>query len=78
MVEKRVWFENGTKEIWKYEWDDDGRLIAVVRPDGVVWKYEYDPLGRRVQKKGPTGGTRFIWDGNRLLHALEDGKSPLT
>lgn len=78
VVEKRIWRHDGFKEIWKYDWDDDGRLVSVVRPDGVVWKYEYDPLGRRVLKRGPTSETRYVWDGSRLLHALEDGRSPLT
>jgi len=77
VIEKRVW-RDGVKEVWKYEWDDDGRLASVVRPDGVVWQYEYDPMGRRVLKRGPTSVTRYVWDHDRILHALEDGKAPIT
>lgn len=56
-------------ETWRYSWDADDRLTAVVTPDGSTWRYSYDPFGRRVRKQQvPASGevraeTRFTWDG---------------
>lgn len=41
VVENRVYREGGATEIWRFDWDFDGRLIGVERPDGSRWKYEY-------------------------------------
>ncbi|WP_226961992.1 MULTISPECIES: RHS repeat-associated core domain-containing protein [Streptomyces] len=38
-------------DIWRYSWDAEDRLTAVVTPDGTRWRYGYDPLGRRVFKE---------------------------
>jgi RHS repeat-associated protein len=54
---------------WRYTWDADDRLVAVVTPDGRTWRYRYDPLGRRIAKQllGTDGGVAeqvsFAWDG---------------
>ncbi|MGW5786308.1 RHS repeat-associated core domain-containing protein [Streptomyces sp. NPDC003757] len=60
-------------DVWRYEWDAEDRLTAVVTPDGTRWRYTYDPLGRRTAKlrMGADGGTvvertLFTWDGNTL------------
>lgn len=78
VVEKRVWRDGVKQDTWRYDWDDDGRLVRVERPDGSIWKYEYDPLGRRVRKQGPAESTSFVWDGSQLLHVIQDGKAPMT
>ncbi|MGW1076205.1 putative T7SS-secreted protein [Streptomyces sp. NPDC002537] len=60
-------------DVWRYEWDAEDRLTAVVTPDGVRWRYRYDPLGRRVAKErlGASGEVteevRFTWDGATLV-----------
>ncbi|MFF9803271.1 RHS repeat domain-containing protein, partial [Streptomyces rochei] len=58
---------------WRYEWDAEDRLKAVVTPDGTRWRYTYDPLGRRTAKlrlaaDGETvvEGVDFTWDGTNL------------
>ncbi|WP_217549661.1 DUF6531 domain-containing protein [Streptomyces sp. GbtcB6] len=58
---------------WRYAWDVEDRLTAVVTPDGTRWRYRYDPLGRRTAKErlGPDGETvveqiLFTWDGSTL------------
>jgi RHS repeat-associated protein len=57
---------------WRYEWDSEDRLAAVVTPDGTRWRYRYDALGRRVAKERLAGDgsvaewVRFTWDGARL------------
>ncbi|WP_405414029.1 putative T7SS-secreted protein [Streptomyces rubiginosohelvolus] len=60
-------------DTWRYTWDAEDRLTAVVTPDGTRWRYLYDPLGRRTEKQrlAPDGGTvvertAFTWDGNTL------------
>ncbi|WXH32880.1 Putative deoxyribonuclease RhsC [Myxococcus stipitatus] len=65
---------NETDEVWQYHWDSLGQLVALVRPDGAVWTYGYDGLGRRVHKKGPTREFRYVWDGESLVHILENGQ----
>jgi RHS repeat-associated protein len=60
-------------ETWRYTWDAEDRLTAVITPDGTVWRYRYDPLGRRIAKErlSPDGKsvvewTVFSWDGSKL------------
>ncbi|WP_405399465.1 putative T7SS-secreted protein [Streptomyces microflavus] len=60
-------------DTWRYQWDAESRLTAVITPDGARWSYAYDPLGRRITKKcvnldGVDLGdhTDFTWDGNTL------------
>ena len=42
-------------------------LAKVKRPDGKEVSFEYDALGR-ISKIGWQKITRYIWDGNVLLH----------
>jgi RHS repeat-associated protein len=64
-------------ETWRYEWDADNRLVAVMTPDGSTWRYAYDPLGRRVRKQRVSADgtvmaeTRFTWDGLVLAEQAE-------
>ena len=53
---------------WSYEWQGNGMLRRVKRPDGETVEFEYDPLVRRISKtyKGKT--IRWVWDGNVPLH----------
>ena len=53
---------------WAYEWQGNGMLRRVKRPDGETVEFEYDPLVRRISKtyKGKT--IRWVWDGNVPLH----------
>lgn len=43
-------------------------LQKVKRPDGREVSFEYDALGRRISKIGNKKITRYIWDGNVILH----------
>ncbi|MCA6095043.1 DUF6531 domain-containing protein [Streptomyces sp. SCA3-4] len=59
-------------DTWRYEWDAEDRLTAVVTPDGTRWRYLYDPLGRRVAKERLAASGEvaervdFTWDGPTL------------
>ncbi|CRK58287.1 Rhs-family protein [Alloactinosynnema sp. L-07] len=60
-------------DTWRYQWDADDRLIAVITPDGSRWSYRYDPLGRRIAKLrlAPDGSVAervdFAWDGSVMV-----------
>jgi RHS repeat-associated protein len=56
---------------WWYEWNANGMLRSVKRPDSLVVAFEYDALGRRTAKIFKDTITRFVWDENVLLHQWE-------
>ncbi|WP_375563439.1 DUF6531 domain-containing protein (plasmid) [Bernardetia sp. OM2101] len=55
---------------WFYNWQGNGMLESVKRPDGTEIRFEYDALGRRTDKinEATKEITRFVWDGNVPLH----------
>lgn len=57
---------------WRYRWGADGMLREVQRPDGSSVSFGYDALGRRVRKTFGARTTRWLWDGNTLLHEWVD------
>jgi RHS repeat-associated protein len=54
--------------VWTYAFDGVGNLVEVVRPDGLRVEFGYDAFGRRLFKKSRGKVTRFVWDGQILLH----------
>jgi RHS repeat-associated protein len=58
-----------------YRWDAAGRLAAVQRPDGELVEFGYDALGRRVWKRCRGVTTRWIWDGDVILHEWTEGEA---
>ncbi len=65
-------------ERWRYAWDLAGHLVEVTRPDGQVVSFAYDALGRRVHKTFAGKTTRFVWDGNDLVHELAEAAEAVT
>ncbi len=59
---------NGKGESWQYQWNANGSLREVIRPDRKKVSFEYDALGRRTAKIFNKGITRWLWDGNTPLH----------
>ncbi|MEO6720590.1 MAG: DUF6531 domain-containing protein [Ferruginibacter sp.] len=59
-------------DVWKYEWNDAGILVKVVRPDKEEVKFTYDALGRRLSKQYKNTITKFVWDGNVPLHEWKE------
>ncbi|WP_455073606.1 RHS repeat domain-containing protein [Prevotella jejuni] len=53
---------------WRYDWQSDGMLSRVIRPDGKEVSFAYDALGRRIRKSFAGTTTHFVWDGNIPLH----------
>jgi len=61
--------------IWSYSYHPGGLLESVVRPDGKAVIFSYDAIGRRVSKEFDGKTTKFIWDGNRIVHEwVEDSQ----
>ncbi|MFJ8793346.1 DUF6531 domain-containing protein, partial [Streptomyces sp. NPDC102462] len=73
---------------WRYVWDAEDRLTAVITPDGTHWRYKYDPLGRRTAKQrlsrdgeSVVEQTVFAWDGSTLCEqttTLPEFPNPVT
>ncbi|QPQ30165.1 RHS repeat domain-containing protein [Lysinibacillus sp. JNUCC 51] len=66
-------------DTWKYEYNGNGMMAKVVcysQNQSVLKEvmFKYDPLGRRIEKHSNEKTTRFVWDGNTILHeySLED------
>ncbi|KYF64244.1 hypothetical protein BE11_01645 [Sorangium cellulosum] len=63
---------------WRYEWNAQGQLAAVERPDGVRVEFVHDFFHRRLEKRlllPEPGGvlrlaavTRFLWHGAQMIH----------
>ncbi|WP_438043737.1 RHS repeat-associated core domain-containing protein [Sorangium sp. So ce128] len=81
LIKRRVVMPSGQEATTSYEWNGAGLLSAVVRPDGVRIEHAYDPFARRLEKRvlrRDEGGrmdtlstTRFIWDGDTLVHEIK-------
>ncbi len=63
---------------WRYMWDLAGQLVEVTRPDGQKVRFAYDALGRRVRKSFAGKATRYVWDGNDLVHEVADEADAVT
>lgn len=61
---------------WEYHWNGAGMLEKVLRPDGDAVTFTYDALGRRISKTFMGKTTRWVWDGNVLLHEWVEVVSP--
>lgn len=53
---------------WSYTYHPSGALEKVLRPDGKEVSFDYDPLGRRVSKNFDGKITKFLWDGDKIVH----------
>ena len=53
---------------YHYLWQANGMIKSILTPNGTQVKFEYDALGRRTAKYTQKKTTRYLWDGNVLLH----------
>jgi len=53
---------------WRYAYNPGGLLEKVLRPDGLVVCFAYDPLSRRISKTFDGKTTKYVWDGNKIIH----------
>lgn len=53
---------------WRYEWNANGMLHRVIRPDNDSVIFTYDALSRRIAKTYRDRTTCWVWDGNVPLH----------
>ena len=73
LAEKRL----ASGETWKYEWNEDDTLRAVLLPDGRAVRFAYDPFARRIGKRVERSGyvqsaTRYLWWGNTLVSEIRE------
>ena len=73
--------------IWEYSYFGNGMLREVIRPDESIVSFQYDTFGRRIEKAvtgtrgtGALGKeqekvTRYLWDGNTMLHEWEEKRA---
>jgi RHS repeat-associated protein len=66
--------ESQTPKVWEFGWDAEDQLRKVTTPSGEIWEYKYDALGRRIVKQGPKTTTRFVWNGDVIVHQIENKK----
>ena len=59
-------------DVWRYEWNTQGMLEKVIRPDKHEVTFTYDALGRRLSKKFKNTTTKWLWDGNVPLHEWKE------
>ncbi|MEO5684602.1 MAG: DUF6531 domain-containing protein [Chitinophagaceae bacterium] len=65
-------YKAGSEDAWIYEWNGAGMLTKVIRPDNEEVLFTYDALGRRLSKRYKNTITKFIWDGNVILHEWKE------
>jgi RHS repeat-associated protein len=59
-------------------WNGRGELVEVTRPDGKRVIFAYDAFGRRIRKDFEGRSTRYVWDGDDLVHEIADGSPIVT
>ena len=74
----RINLPNGLHHDRRYDWQSDGMLARVVRPDGKEVSFAYDALGRRIRKTYAGITTHFVWDGNVPLHEWTEENEVVT
>ncbi|MGE7951575.1 RHS repeat domain-containing protein [Lysinibacillus xylanilyticus] len=55
-------------DTWKYEYNGNGMMSKVIKPDKTAVTFKYESLGRRIEKCSDEKTTSFVWDGNTILH----------
>ncbi|MFJ8087124.1 RHS repeat domain-containing protein [Lysinibacillus sp. NPDC095746] len=55
-------------DTWKYEYNSNGMMSKVIKPDNREISFKYDSLGRRIEKSSEEKTMSFVWDGNTILH----------
>ena len=65
-------------KVWTYEWNANGMLKSVIRPDKNSVRFTYDALGRRLSKTYLDTCTRWVWDGNTPIHEWTEDSTQTT
>lgn len=53
------------------QFDGADRLVRAVDVMGAWWQWHHDPAGRMVQRDGPDGSVRFVWDRGLLTEMID-------
>jgi RHS repeat-associated protein len=76
--EGRLLQREGAASVTRYQWNDEGRLVAVTVDAREVARFAYDALGRRIRKTAGGRERRYVWDGDHVVHELEAGRGAVT
>jgi RHS repeat-associated protein len=52
---------------WVYDWNADGKMVAVTKDGSEAARFEYDPLGRRIRKVASGTSTIYTYEGMDVL-----------
>ena len=61
---------------WTYGYDSRNQMTSATKT-GTSISIKYDPLGRRIERVGPSGTTRYIYNGDNMI-AEADGTNAIT
>jgi len=56
--------------IWKYEYDDDGRITSIIRPDSAVTSYTYDNYGNILTIIEESNGAITSYEYDSTYHQM--------
>jgi len=59
---------------WQYKYNVNGLMKSVTRPDGKAVYFTYDAMARRISKTFNDTTTRYVWDGNQIIHEWAEQK----
>lgn len=66
-------------KVWRYFYSVGGLMERVVRPDKKEVTFKYDALGRRISKDFNGKSTKYLWNGNTVIHEwVEDQPTNIT
>ncbi|RME82046.1 MAG: hypothetical protein D6785_08330, partial [Planctomycetota bacterium] len=66
--------KEGPQGVWRYTFDERGKLVAVRTPEGKRIEYGYAPNGNRVWKKIGQKIWRYLYDGEDLIGIFQNQK----
>ncbi|WP_427108129.1 RHS repeat-associated core domain-containing protein [Lysinibacillus xylanilyticus] len=55
-------------DTWKYEYNGNGMMSKVIKPNKAEVTFKYDSLGRRIEKCSKEKISKFVWNENTILH----------
>ena len=77
MVRKIELARSDNPKVWEFDWDAQGQMRRLRRPDGEIWEYKYDSFGRRISKAKLAKIHKFLWNGDSVIHEIDACNKPV-
>ncbi len=78
LTHRKDGFHTDTPEIWEYEYNDAGQLVATTDPNGNTTQVFYDAAGRKTAQTQAQGLVNYYWEydlaGNTTLETKPEGE----